>query len=290
MVTAQTGSFTAASSALRVSQPGLGTLVRKLEEELQTELLIRHSRGVEVTDAGRYLLRRAEQLFAFLDETASEMSKFAGAPHGLVRVGLNPSVEFGYGAELLRRCHEVYPGIKVNIVEALSHKIERYVHDGEVDIGIFYAFGENLSDPNAELIREENAVFLQKFTPDAGDRITFAELCEFPLVIAPHTHGLHKKIREIAEERGRGPQVLYEVESIGTIIEAVRLGLAGTILPMGAVQALVDQKQLCASTIVKPQLPMQLAVSTRSGVLASEAVLLVKQTLVSMLTAEEPAS
>jgi LysR family nitrogen assimilation transcriptional regulator len=62
-------SFTRAAQVLRIAQPALSLHVRKLEQELGTQLLIRHSRGVEPTRAGEMLLQRAEWIIEELDRT-----------------------------------------------------------------------------------------------------------------------------------------------------------------------------------------------------------------------------
>jgi LysR family nitrogen assimilation transcriptional regulator len=62
-------SFTRAAQVLRIAQPALSLHVQKLEQELGTPLLIRHSRGVEPTRAGEMLLQRAEWIIEELDRT-----------------------------------------------------------------------------------------------------------------------------------------------------------------------------------------------------------------------------
>src|SRR6201988_82312 len=56
---AQTGNIGRAAVALNVSQPAISMQLRKLEERLGTELLLRHGRGVTLTAAGVRLRDRA---------------------------------------------------------------------------------------------------------------------------------------------------------------------------------------------------------------------------------------
>ncbi|MGO1847015.1 MAG: LysR family transcriptional regulator, partial [Halomonas sp.] len=48
----ETGSITAASRKVHVAQPALTRQMRLLEEDLGTQLLDRHARGVRLTVAG----------------------------------------------------------------------------------------------------------------------------------------------------------------------------------------------------------------------------------------------
>jgi LysR family nitrogen assimilation transcriptional regulator len=55
----EAGNMTRAAEQLHVAQTALGMQIRQLEEGLGVALLIRHSRGVEPTKAGRLLHARA---------------------------------------------------------------------------------------------------------------------------------------------------------------------------------------------------------------------------------------
>lgn len=57
-------SFTRASEVLNVAQPAIGMQIRKLEDELGVQLLVRHSRGVRPTDAGEFLARHSVVILA----------------------------------------------------------------------------------------------------------------------------------------------------------------------------------------------------------------------------------
>ncbi|WP_431311074.1 LysR family transcriptional regulator [Methylobacterium nigriterrae] len=71
-------SFTAAAEALGVSQPPLSQQIRDLEAELRTTLLLRTSRRVELTEAGRLFLDHARAILAQVGQ-ASEQVRSARA-------------------------------------------------------------------------------------------------------------------------------------------------------------------------------------------------------------------
>ncbi|MPZ56038.1 MAG: LysR family transcriptional regulator [Rhizobiales bacterium] len=62
-------SFSRAAQVLHIAQPALSLHVRKLEDELQTKLLVRHSRGIEPTAAGELLLQQANRIMEEVQRT-----------------------------------------------------------------------------------------------------------------------------------------------------------------------------------------------------------------------------
>src|SRR3954452_16279110 len=56
--------FKRAAERLWIAQPGLSTQIRRLEAELEIQLFVRHTRGVELTDGGQIFLERARAALA----------------------------------------------------------------------------------------------------------------------------------------------------------------------------------------------------------------------------------
>lgn len=112
------GSFQGASQGLRVSRSALRRQVERLERELGVELLLRGTKGIELTDAGREvvdgalgLLREANNL----GERARARSREArGSLRFVVPVGL-PTLERARAVLALRARH---PELAVSVVEA----------------------------------------------------------------------------------------------------------------------------------------------------------------------------
>lgn len=63
----ETGSVTAASERLHVSQPALTREIRELEERFGVPLFDRLPRGMQPTEAGRLLADYAAQIFSLAD-------------------------------------------------------------------------------------------------------------------------------------------------------------------------------------------------------------------------------
>ncbi|MDT7704194.1 MAG: hypothetical protein QOJ30_6519 [Pseudonocardiales bacterium] len=70
---AEEGGFRAASRRLHVTQPPVSSAIRQLERQLGRELLIRSSRGVELTAAGIGFLEHVRDLLARLDAAVAEV-------------------------------------------------------------------------------------------------------------------------------------------------------------------------------------------------------------------------
>src|ERR1700745_2978173 len=85
---AEERSFTRASARLWVAQPGLSTQIRRLETELGVRLFERHTRGVDLTDAGRLFLERARAALAAADLARSVGGDLEAGLVGRLRIGI----------------------------------------------------------------------------------------------------------------------------------------------------------------------------------------------------------
>ena len=68
---AEEHSFTRAAERLWIAQPGLSTQIRRLEGELGVTLFARHTRGVDLTEAGELFLDRARVTLAAAEAARS---------------------------------------------------------------------------------------------------------------------------------------------------------------------------------------------------------------------------
>src|SRR3546814_20967895 len=70
---AEHGSITRAAAELHITQPALTRHVAHLEDQLRVKLLMRHGRGVRLTEPGRLLTTRARGILADIDFLSEEL-------------------------------------------------------------------------------------------------------------------------------------------------------------------------------------------------------------------------
>src|SRR5205085_9258967 len=85
---AEERSFTRAAERLWVAQPGLSTQIRRLESELGVQLFERHTRGVDLTDAGELFLERARTTLVAADAARATGQDLEAGLVGRLRFGI----------------------------------------------------------------------------------------------------------------------------------------------------------------------------------------------------------
>jgi LysR family transcriptional regulator for metE and metH len=82
------GSLTAAAGALNLTQSALSHSMKKLEQQLGTEIWLREGRSLRLTQAGRYLLSTANRVLPQLDLAEERLKQFAQGERGALRIGM----------------------------------------------------------------------------------------------------------------------------------------------------------------------------------------------------------
>ena len=130
---AEERSFTRAAERLWVAQPGLSTQIRRLEAELGVRLFVRHTRGVDLTEAGELFLERVRATLAAAELAAVTGSDLAAGLVGTLRIGLSTPARWGSASSLLDTFARTHPSIEVTIVEAYGGSLARDLRDGRLD-------------------------------------------------------------------------------------------------------------------------------------------------------------
>ncbi|MDQ0321332.1 DNA-binding transcriptional LysR family regulator [Pararhizobium capsulatum DSM 1112] len=107
--------ISAAADALNISQPAASRLLGEIEAILKVPLCARVARGVELTQYGETLARRARTIFLELRETAREISELKTGSGGSVSIGSVTGPALHLAVPAIRQVSTAYPGIEIDL-------------------------------------------------------------------------------------------------------------------------------------------------------------------------------
>jgi DNA-binding transcriptional LysR family regulator len=126
-------SFTHAAERLWISQPGLSTQIRRLETELGITLFTRHTRGVDLTDAGELFLERARSALAAVEDALASGRDLQAGLVGTIRLGLAAEAPAAVTPRLLAAFGRERPDVEVTVVTSYAGALLRDLRDGRLD-------------------------------------------------------------------------------------------------------------------------------------------------------------
>lgn len=130
------GNISAASKELFISQPAVSKSVTKLENNLNTKLLNRGSRGVSLTREGKILYERLEDAFHAI-ELGEEQLKFeskAEVQH--LTIGVSSTLCKYILLPYLKEFMKLYPHIRISIDCNMTYEILQSLGKDEIDLGL----------------------------------------------------------------------------------------------------------------------------------------------------------
>lgn len=137
--TVQSGSFAAAARRLHISQPAVFAQIKQLEDLLETPLLVRHPRGIELTRSGEVFLKHARVALDELDHAVlAAVEAVKPVPAGELTLGMTPSAGKTLFVDLLRDLRQQAPGLRLLLREGLTDDLWNLVMKGELDAAFCY--------------------------------------------------------------------------------------------------------------------------------------------------------
>jgi DNA-binding transcriptional LysR family regulator len=228
----RTRSFGAAARELGYTQSAVSQQIAQLERSVGQRLVDRPGgpRRVDLTDAGRLLLRHADAIVAQLDAAQADMAALAEGAAGPLRVGIYQSVGARILPALLRRFKQDWPRVDVSVREETdAADLLRMLEHGELDLTFAdlplpegpFAAEEVLRDPYVLLVQAGSELAQRDHAP------SLRELAGMPIVAWRHVGEPETYLR------GRVPDlnVIFRSDDNGTLVGLVAEGLGVAIVP-----------------------------------------------------------
>ena len=132
---AATGSFTRAAHALFTTQPTVTNHIQMLEQELGCQLLSRSKKQVRLTENGKDVYQKVEEIFRLIESIKSLNTTVTDALSGPLNIAASSVMGSNYLPSILQKVVFEHPDITIQLRFGNSHSIASWVDEGFVDMG-----------------------------------------------------------------------------------------------------------------------------------------------------------
>jgi len=251
--------FGRAASRLGITQSALSQLVGRLENDLGTQLVVRTSREVGLTEAGEIFLAPAQQALVEADRARSLVDDYKAGKVGRLTVG---SLGAGLNGPLtdvidLFRARSPHGLIELRHYPDSASQ-ERGLIAGTLDVAVIRRVVNDRALEARELLRETFVAFVPRgHRLEGRDLVSLAELADEAFVLWPRELGssYYDLVVDACRARGFEPRI----EGFGTSLEAqLTLVAAGVGV---SVQSVANQAIAREGTVTVPVEPADLRAS-----------------------------
>jgi DNA-binding transcriptional LysR family regulator len=237
LAVAEERSVTRAAARLHLTQPPLSAQLARLEHELGVRLLVRHRRGVDLTEAGLALAVRARRLIAEVEATAEEVTSKGQGRGGGFTLAFVSATAWSLLPPLLRRFRSACPGVTVRLLEDGADAVAAHVRERRAELGLVYlppagaAAGAG-PDLDVAVVRRETLVAIVPATlaHRFHDSVDLAELAEEEFFTPTGSGALSAHLTGACRLSGFEP-VRREVQLAQTAVALVGAGAGVSVLP-----------------------------------------------------------
>lgn len=162
---AEEGSISRAAEKLYMAQSSLSQFLQLYEAELGTLLFMRTSRGVRATASGSVFIAHARQILLHYRRAQSELWDIEELHGGQIELGISTFRGTYLLPKVLKRFHEIYPKIHVEITEMDSVDLEDRILEGLLDIALIALPAVRLKNNIDFLMKDEIHIVASKDHP-----------------------------------------------------------------------------------------------------------------------------
>ncbi|REL25479.1 LysR family transcriptional regulator [Thalassotalea euphylliae] len=238
---AEIGHFTQTAEQLFMTQSGVSQHIKKLEQSLNTALLIRAGKRFYLTQHGEQLYQQGLQLLSdasALSTNFSEDSQYQG------QVSLMSPGSLGLKLyPYLLSIQQTYPELSIDYQFSSNRGIEQALSEHQLDIGLMTALpvnGEIIAQP----LTQEPIVLV---TPSHIEHPNWQTLQTLGFIDHPDAHhhaqlllpSNYAQFEHLSQFKVHGKS-----NQISLILTPVALGLGFTVLPLHAASAFTEQSKI----------------------------------------------
>jgi LysR family transcriptional regulator, hydrogen peroxide-inducible genes activator len=231
---AKHGHFGRAAEACAVTQPALSMQIRDLERTLGVAVVERRPGDVMLTDVGREIARRAEDVLTASRDLVDFARHRSGLLTGRLTLGVIPSLAPYLLPRILPLLQSRFPELQLELRETQTRQLVEDIKGGALDAAMLAL---PVGEPDIDTIAMFEDLFL--LAVPASDprsevtRVAAADIDQSRLILLEDGHCLRDQALAFCATaaRGRTGSTVFGASSLNTVMQMVAGGYGVTLIP-----------------------------------------------------------
>jgi LysR family transcriptional regulator, hydrogen peroxide-inducible genes activator len=254
---ARHGHFGRAAEACAVTQPALSMQIRDLERTLGIAVVERRPGEVILTDVGREIARRGEEVLAASRDLVDFARHRSGLLTGRLTLGVIPSLAPYLLPRILPKLQNRFPELRLELRETQTRQLVEDVKSGALDAAMLAL---PVGEPEIDTITLFEDLFL--LAVPAGDprpetmRIAAGDIDQSRLILLEDGHCLRDQALAFcatARHRTAAGGTAFGASSLTTVMQMVANGYGVTLIPQIAAEVERRDERVKLLRLKKPE-------------------------------------
>ncbi|MEI5998776.1 LysR family transcriptional regulator [Paraburkholderia bengalensis] len=255
-------SFTVAAEQMFVTQPTISKMVKSLEDEIGSPLLLRDGRQMVLTDAGRIVYQRGQEVLASYAQLQAELNDLDKLGRGELTIGI-PPMGGSLFTPAIAAFRQRYPKVELKLFEQGSKAIEAALISGELELGgVLQPVDPDTIDVLPMTRQLLWLVARHGSRWDALQDVPLADLASEPFVFYGESLALNDVVLTACRSAGFAPQIVGRSGHWDFMAALVLAGVGIALLPAPYCRRL-DAAQFTCRPVVAPEIPWEMAIGWR---------------------------
>jgi len=255
--------ITRASEKLLISQPAITQTINKLEEQLNTKLFIRQSRGLTLTKMGELLFDEVKQALTHFQMIERMVEEEENLLRGEIVIGVGTHLSKTLLLEPITKFYEKYPNVKIKLIDKSSEELLKDLTLSQIDMVI----GQSKKINNDQIVYREllkeiyvfvcHKDYYKKINAKQPNALSKDNLKQHTFIASTSGASVRVKFDQINEKYAFNITPQIEVTGHNMSIELISKKIGIGFLPEYLVEENVNSGEFVVLPIIKEQTPLE---------------------------------
>jgi DNA-binding transcriptional LysR family regulator len=229
---AEGATVTETAAGAHMTQAALSKALKRLDREVNAELLVRVGRQLRLTPAGRRFKQYADAALDQLERGAQAVAELADPDSGTIALGFLHTLGTWFVPSVVKSYSAQAPRVRFQLFQQDAKQLLDRLTDGTADLAMVSDDPGQSSIGWSRLFVEQLCLAVPPTHRLAKRRnVRLADVAEEPFILLDPRYKLRLTVDNLCQQAGFIPKVAFEGHEIDTLRAMVNVGLGVSIIP-----------------------------------------------------------